>query len=650
MEYGSSGAELQRSTKTAADGSFQFSRRLSGSRIEALYAPAVNRVEQVHSAQLGSAATFTQLEVTPLTTWYDQMVINGESASGAAAKVLASIAANCSSLTNPHDVKYLFASSSIPAIDHDWLLAAVSAYLQAARALGVGPKVDFIGWAQALDRHGAVLAQLCSFSSTISAANWAAAQADRLKQERKVPTIDSARLAEGIADARAQGLAVLALQIQQSEFPDQTAVLRLANINAGHELALSSDFVMERYLLPSASVAGTLDFDGPPSTLGLAITHAGNVVQTLQGSISAAGSARVIRFSNQGATEKLVHLVLNGQSMAGLPEVIGQILAMPVAYSGEPPYRKAWRYLMAHKRNTQPLAISFFQFQPDLWLRSVASSYCEAQAAVLYRIWRAMGYEARVHALTGHVTVEVRIDGRWLVFDPYLQVYYTDRAGKIVGVRELEQDRTLITNPQEPLLPISAIAYSEVVADAFATGIDNYVAYDYMSTEPEPLGDTFEIPPGGYIQLSDKVDVSLDSTEVGYQVEMSTMKLWVPPGYVGTLRLPLVLLDVKGSGSVRLLGRTLTAAGSIDGTVGLSGLGDLDTTLTSPSIQDRLQNFYFHDSSSIGVSELKINSSGVEGITLTLLVNPLFFQERDRLTVKAYGAYLSGLRLVGVPP
>ncbi|MCK9688346.1 hypothetical protein [Scleromatobacter humisilvae] len=663
IEYGQSGRELQRSSPTAADGSFQFSRQLMGSRIEALYTTSPDRVQPVYSARLGNVSTIAQLEVTPLTTWYDQLMVGGVSSTDAASDIKNLLATNCPALAAPLDAQYLTGTATLPAPDHDWLLNAASAYMQAARRLGVGPKVDFTGWSSVMDRHGDTLSQLCAFSAAISDPAWAATQADRLRQEANVQTPDAGKLAVAIDGARSQGLSFLALQIQKSEFPTQTVALQAVGAT-GQELSLGSDLVMAQYQLAQAPAAKAQDLvalaagpdtggsaDAPVSTrASVALTSTGTIVNALQGSVTVDGTAAAsMRLVNDASTDKTVHLALNGQDMADLSGIIQQIVAMPVAYSGEPLYRKAWRYLVAHKRNTQQLAISAFQFQPDLWLRSLGSSYCEAQSAVLYRIWTAMGYQARVYALTGHVTVEVMVDGHWQVFDPYLEAYYTDRHGQIVGVAELAQDPSLITHPQTPLLPLSSWAYSAKVAGIFASTGNNYLGTAYMSTEPEPLDNTVQLPAGGYLEVDSATDVAMDSVEPGSEVPMSTMKLWVPPGYTGMLRLPLLLLGIEGAGNVQLFGRTLDASGAVDPWHGLAALGGLDTAATDPSIHDRLQYFYFNDTSDIGVTEILVNSSGADGLTLTLMANPLYFPTQKQLTVRASAADMDGLRFAPTP-
>ncbi len=655
VEYNEAGKELQRSTASASDGSFQFTRRLKGNRIEAVYANSPSRVPPVYSLQL--PANPLSLEVTPLTTWYDQLLQGGLSAEVATTEIRGLFEANCPQMAEALDAKYVVGTESMPSVAHDWLLSAAAAYLQSARRLGLAPKLDFAGWNSALQRHGDVLSQLCAFSNTLSSAAWSDQEADRLRRALQITDVDAGRLADVIAQARSQGLSLLALQIQSREFPDQTALLQATAGAAGAELALGSDFVLQQYALAQPTSVNALAAstqavaqDATPSTdtTSMAITPGGDLVTALEHTTTVSGSATATaRLVNTSAVDKTVNLAVNGHDMDALPGIIQQIVAMPVTYPGEPLYRKAWRYEMANKRNTQPLVLSFFQFQPDLWLRSVGSSYCEAQASVLYRIWTAMGYKARVYALTGHVTVEIFIDGRWRIFDPYLGLYYTDRHGEIVGVAELEKDPSLITNPHAPILPANNVAYSRKVANIFRSTEDNYIGTDYMNaTEPEPLDNKVQIPAGGWLEVDANTNVMVDSRIAGSQVNMSTMRLWVPPGYTGTLRLPLLLLDVKGAGNVQLVEHVLDEAGAIIPNRGLAGLGGLDTSATDPYIHDLLKWFYGNDSSDLGVTEININESGADGLLLTLMVNPLYFKSQQQLTVRASGTDVSGLKFL----
>lgn len=640
IEYGADGAELQRSTATAADGSFRLAQPLSGTRLQALRASSENRVAPLYSAPLRAGeAQPSRIQVTALTTWYDQLLAHDVAAGTAAGQITALVGGSClpdagtqsqsQSQSQPQPQQagnYVYADAILPGKNHDWLLSAVSAYLQATREVGLGPQVDFTGWSEALGRHGGLLTDLCSYSSKVSAAAWKTAQVTRLRDESQVQQADSAKLSAAIADARTQGLALLARRMQVLQYPEQTQALQSqAAAFAGQELSLSSDFVVAQYLHGSVAALGLVT---PPTTTSLAVTSSGEIVSTVQASATASDTPPRLRLWNQSAADKRVRLTLNGQNMADLNGVLEQILALPVAYTDEPLYRKAWRYVIAHRRRTVPVAIGNFQYQPDLWLRSIGSSFCEAQATALYFIWQAMGYEARVMGLSGHVTPEIKIDGRWQIFDPYLATYYTDRSGKqIVGVAEIEKDPSLVSNPATPLLPLTDTAYSQEVAAIYGSTEDNFLMYWVMTPTVKPMGSELQIPAGGYAEFDAAGNLMRPSTETGQQVDMAQMRLWLPPGYSGTIKLPLLLVDVQGAGQVQLLGQSLDPSGT-----------DAKTLL---------DNFLLSADAAVGVTELAVDSVGPGGLTLTMMVNPLYFGTGQQLTVRAYGPDTQGLSFGG---
>ncbi|MFT7776135.1 hypothetical protein [Roseateles sp.] len=632
VEYDADGNELQRSTATAADGSFSFADPLSGARLQALRSTPESRVPPVYSTQLRSESLQAEgLQVTALTTWYDQLREHGVAESDAASRIAALVGGSClaqSDAAEREQAGHVYADMIVPEKNHDWLLSAASAYLQATREIGLGPLGDFTGWANVLGKHGELLSQLCQYSATVSGTGWKATQLARLQAEMNIQAVDATRLESAIVGARAQGLALLGRRMQLLEYPDQTEALKpqAAGV-AGQELSLSSDFVMAQYKQSPASKTQALATSSTSALL--TVTSAGEIVSTLQATATSTVDALAsLRLWNHGDVDRQVRLAFNGQNMANLNGVLEEILALPVAYTDEPLYRKAWRYVIAHRQRTVPVAAGNFQYQPDLWLRSIGSSYCEAQATALHFIWKAMGHEARVIGLTGHVVPEIKIDGRWQVFDPYLATYYTDRSGqKIVGVAELEQDPSLVSNPATPLLPLSDTAYSQLVADIYRSTDDNFLMYWVMDPAVKPMGNELQIPSGGYAEFEAGASLARPSTESGYQVDMAQMRLWVPPGYVGTIKLPLVLVDVQGTGQVKMLGRSLNPA--------------------TTDVRALLDDFLLRGMSDIGVTELTVDTAGTGGLTLTLMLNPLYFGTGQQLTVRAFGQDVNGLMFEG---
>ncbi|RZJ13458.1 MAG: transglutaminase domain-containing protein [Rubrivivax sp.] len=625
-ELDADGKELQRSTTSASDGSFTLVAPLSGTRLQAIGSSAENRLAPVYSTRLRAESMQAgRLEITALTTWYDQQVENGVTGGEAAGRIASLVSSNClpqADAAERQQAGFVHADLLVPDKNHDWLLDASSAYLQSMRDIGLDPALDIARWTQTLEKRADLLGRLCQYASTVSTAAWKGAQATRVRGEALY--VDNARLDAAIAEARSQGLALLAKQMQVLEYPAQTAVLQpqFARL-AGRELSLSSDFVAAQY--QQSTGARTQGQIASPTATQLAVTSAGEIVGTVQGSAVPTSDAPArLRLWNHGNGDRMVRLALNGQYMADLGGVLEQIIAMPLAYTAEPLYRKAWRYVIAHRERTVPVAVGNFQYQPDLWLRSVGSSYCEAQATALHFIWKAMGYEARVMGLTGHVVPEIKIDGRWQIFDPYMAVYYMDRSGKsIVGVSELQQDPSLVSNPSSPLIPLWDTAYSTLMADIYGTPDDNFVMTVVMAPTVQPMGNELQIPAGGYATFEAASRLARASIEPGYQVNMAQMQLWIPPGYTGTIKLPLLLVDLKGVGKVRMLGQSL----------------DPQET----DVKALLDDFLLWRVPDVGVNELAVDSVGAGGLTLTLMLNPLYFGSGQPLTVRAFGPDVKGL-------
>src|SRR5690606_26197140 len=90
------------------------------------------------------------------------------------------------------------------------------------------------------------------------------------------------------------------------------------------------------------------------------------------------------------------------------------------------------------------------------------------------RIARAAGREARVWGLGGHVIPEVRVNGKWVVYDPDLGVYYRKPDGSIAGVDDLAAGPTLITSPVDPLYPIvDPEPYGQYIGMVYGSSEDN---------------------------------------------------------------------------------------------------------------------------------------------------------------------------------
>ncbi len=111
---------------------------------------------------------------------------------------------------------------------------------------------------------------------------------------------------------------------------------------------------------------------------------------------------------------------------------------------------------------------------PMLATNSFGFGTCGIHADVLAKIWQAQGYETRRRALNGHTVSEVKVDGRWLLFDLDKRGYFVD--GRILGVDDL------LSNPALAGSPLHRISFPQPAYEMPQAGLDAYAAVLKAST------------------------------------------------------------------------------------------------------------------------------------------------------------------------
>jgi len=215
-----------------------------------------------------------------------------------------------------------------------------------------------------------------------------------------------------------------------------------------------------------------------------------------------------------------------------------------------------WRFVRENSYHALPLASNQWAHDPLLLLNSIGWGLCDDVASALAHLARTAGFEARVWALNRHVVPEIKINNKWQVLDPDLDVYYRNLNGEIASVEELQANPDLIVNPISPLyLPANTYyGYQPFIAEIYASTEDNMVWPWYDEASPAVSG-TFTLPPAAKIKFPALwTDVIKDSTN-SRPIVYATAKLVLPVGYAGTIRLPLVARAIDGKGRVRVLGR-----------------------------------------------------------------------------------------------
>ncbi len=628
VEYDAAGAEIQRASASDSAGVFLFSHAVTGSRVQSSAQGSELRLPVQRSARLRNVNAV--IEITPLTTLFDQLVGAGYSES-AASDAIHTLTGNACGVDAPVGMDGgLYADTPFTDSSRQWLLRSLGAYLNAFRTIGLSPGTPGLDWAAKLEQRRDLLAQMCSVARTIFSDTWLATTQATIATDLKLApgaSIDGvATLREGAAD---QVLALLGTQLAALEYPEVSPVVTASSQSwQGKELELAVQLI-EAELSPSGSVATTkaLDLASQNIVVSHTLDRGGRIVSSLFGVATPSQSQpAVLRFSNQGGADRQVKLIINDASLADFNGVLAQVLATPAVRFDEPLRERAWHFVVSRRRHTAPFTTGSFVNQADLYLRSIGSGYCDDVAAVLYWIWRGLGYEARVMALTGHVVPEVRANGRWEMYDPDLDVYYLDRNGLVANVDELAQDPALITQPVIFINSTDSIAYTPYVADIYSSTADNYV-FDDSDPIPQPLTNVFTVPQGGYIEIVGGATYVLPTIDPEMPVSLAPMRVWFPPGYSGPVALPMVLADISGSGSITLLGQQLNVTDS-----GIASVIEA----------------YYQQAPDVGITGVQIDNVGEGGLTLTMMVNPLYFHPTGPMRAGVYGDDLSGLTVGAV--
>jgi hypothetical protein len=278
-----------------------------------------------------------------------------------------------------------------------------------------------------------------------------------------------------------------------------------------------------------------------------------------------------VRITNNGSTEIGFNVSVNGRSFyTKEDDIITEINNLPSDYTDEPFHRKLWRYLIKNKYFFEPYTSDFWGHSPVLYLNSIGFGFCDDIAAVYYALATRFGYAARIWYLLapslgdGHVVPEVLIKDHWEMYDPDMEVYYWNEKGQVAGVEELGDNPQLITNPINPF-PVTHFSALVLTSDgpnmpyAYTQEIaDIYSNIDYRHIEPGfyyqvdvPKYDhPFSLPPKAYLEFPVKVDGKLKSSSGTDIPSYNLMRLVLPKGWFGSIKLPFVFIAINGSGSI----------------------------------------------------------------------------------------------------
>ncbi|HNS26697.1 MAG TPA: Ig-like domain-containing protein [Steroidobacteraceae bacterium] len=212
-----------------------------------------------------------------------------------------------------------------------------------------------------------------------------------------------------------------------------------------------------------------------------------------------------------------------------------------------------WRFMIGHVYHNESFAAERWEHDPLLLINSIGFGLCDDVSSALAFLARERGLAARVWALGGHVAPEINVAGRWQLYDPDIKVVYHDYDARITNVETLSAFPALITSPVQPLYGASFYGYQSFIADIYASHDDNNVEPWYDEAAPAVPG-TFQFPPGASVHFPGSADITVNDHMGMSAPAVSSLDLVLPAGTRAELKMPLVLLDIKGEGTIQIGG------------------------------------------------------------------------------------------------
>ncbi len=237
------------------------------------------------------------------------------------------------------------------------------------------------------------------------------------------------------------------------------------------------------------------------------------------------------------------------------------------------PY-KIWVWLLNNRYHFDPFTSERWAHTPYIFANSIGFGYCDDVAAVMAILINDIGGEARIWSLSGHVVPEVKLSGRWEIYDPDLGVVYIDSAGRLMDynlivsrfdskyfasnlyVENSSDIRQNILkangiNPSTSIVKTEIYGYSDDVKNLYQSTNDNYVENFYLegfitNIYPEKL----TIPGNSVIRIHGRTYSSLNSMYNTLIPKYGLMSLEIKPHTEGSVNIPLYLLSVQGNGSI----------------------------------------------------------------------------------------------------
>ena len=180
---------------------------------------------------------------------------------------------------------------------------------------------------------------------------------------------------------------------------------------------------------------------------------------------------------------------------------------------------------------------------PLLTLNSRGFAICGRQSEIFCQIAKNAGFPSRKISLNGHVVSEVFYYDKWHLFDVDRKTYFKSN-NTILSYEKLIKDPLLFNQKRSKNYIANVTTIFKKYNKKFTTTNDNkFINIKKNNT------DTFllSIPPNSIFAFPFLPDYKTD-----FYPYNTKAKLFVPNGFNGTIRNPLILINVEGTGEIKI--------------------------------------------------------------------------------------------------
>ncbi|MCB0539800.1 MAG: hypothetical protein KDE33_19955 [Bacteroidetes bacterium] len=266
--------------------------------------------------------------------------------------------------------------------------------------------------------------------------------------------------------------------------------------------------------------------------------------------------------------------------------------------------KAAWHYVIQNTFPSKPFTLKPWCHNPNIFINSIASGYCDDLSSHLVLLWDKLGYKARVMGLEGHVIPEVYHNGKWELYDPDLRVYFYNANDEVAGLQEIENDTTCfkrISKEYENIFSFNT-QLSNKFKSIYSSAYNNKENTDWQLNYKNDIDSFYTLP--SHSSLSIYFDSTLNTNLACVSLSKKSR---------GILNIPLLPMVVAGSFNA-ILNDSLITINAVNNYL----LDNFDKMRVQNVLQETKIYFLINPFVSIFKSSNEINSISSKNISLSI--------------------------------